>query len=959
MKILAEIARLFRGLWSDGSTANKPGPVRNPVLERRAALKEAGLEIDGVMLPPGSMGIAFSGGGIRSATISLGVAQALAREDQLLDFDYCSTVSGGGYFGSFLTSLFLPDWARGPTASLTPPFGANPARERLDRKRIAFDALQAKARSINLNNPGQVKIGVIRNPIWWLREHSRYLAPNGTSDYLIAAVYAVRNWAAMIYVMSLPIAFFALVAVGFDNWFLGKPGFVSDGVVETAKALVSPLWLIVLMLAFFALTSSAAFWSTEAMSNRADRSGSPGLIGGLLNRLVGPRLVMSLSSVMGFIIALALLRLVAPMAKWPALYSGFGSLTPLEKIAAFGCALMALSCLTGLMMVLITRGPFQRDALTAEVRRRITLLNALLVKVMMIAAAAAFIDTLGILGYGWWLEYKEAHGGIFSSLSAAILPAIAWIINKLQGSFKDRESLVKRLLGRSVWTIALIAGLVMFVVLAVGIHIAIQHLVFAGGKWSDLEFGQGSPFALMLIALSVLTVLTGSSTGFINLSSLHGIYASRLTRAYLGASNRERLKKAGNEDTKVETSIRDSEPLDQIPVDIYQQTVHLGPLHLINVTLNETRSPEGSQLLERDRKGVPLVFAPEGIFVNAARERNAYKNADAYTWSKLDQAGVEQLSVGQLCAISGAAASTAMGSQTTLGGALALSFANIRLGYWWDVKALFRHVPTLGQEPLLWLYQKVTRPFRTYFYLWNELIANYTRENARLNLSDGGHFDNSGAYELLRREVYAIVVCDNGADPDFRFGDLEVLIRKARIDLGLAIEVATPATVKAVMGVAAEPLFLNGDDRDWRARAAARCDRSGPSSPEDYAYCLLLNVFEGKNDEEPIGRILWIKPRLFAGLAQDVIGYALAHPDFPHETTGDQFFNEAQWESYRSLGFSMMSAVLRGATGRPQILRSLVTDRARLKKSAGGRSQTRARKPKSAPVDTTAAHVIE
>lgn len=54
----------------------------------------------------GLMGLALSGGGIRSATFCLGVLQALARHDLLNKIDYLSTVSGGGYIGSSL-SYFL------------------------------------------------------------------------------------------------------------------------------------------------------------------------------------------------------------------------------------------------------------------------------------------------------------------------------------------------------------------------------------------------------------------------------------------------------------------------------------------------------------------------------------------------------------------------------------------------------------------------------------------------------------------------------------------------------------------------------------------------------------------------------------------------------------------------------------------------------------------------------------
>ena len=57
-------------------------------------------------------GLALSGGGIRSATFSLGVLQALARHDILKFIDYISTVSGGGHIGAGLTW-----WLSGKTGS--------------------------------------------------------------------------------------------------------------------------------------------------------------------------------------------------------------------------------------------------------------------------------------------------------------------------------------------------------------------------------------------------------------------------------------------------------------------------------------------------------------------------------------------------------------------------------------------------------------------------------------------------------------------------------------------------------------------------------------------------------------------------------------------------------------------------------------------------------------------------
>src|SRR5439155_1523100 len=55
---------------------------------------------------PAPCGLALSGGGIRSASFNLGVLQAFFRAGLLRHVDYLSTVSGGGYIGSYLCALF-------------------------------------------------------------------------------------------------------------------------------------------------------------------------------------------------------------------------------------------------------------------------------------------------------------------------------------------------------------------------------------------------------------------------------------------------------------------------------------------------------------------------------------------------------------------------------------------------------------------------------------------------------------------------------------------------------------------------------------------------------------------------------------------------------------------------------------------------------------------------------------
>ena len=152
------------------------------------------------------IGLALSGGGIRSATISLGLVESLAAQGRFYGFDMMSTVSGGGYFGSFLRALFVE---RAPDDGME------------ENKAIVTDRI-ACANATLLSLPDQqffrgaphssafVREGLsIKNPLWWLRENGRYLAPGGMSDYGYALAYIVRNW------LTLQICLLAALMLGF------------------------------------------------------------------------------------------------------------------------------------------------------------------------------------------------------------------------------------------------------------------------------------------------------------------------------------------------------------------------------------------------------------------------------------------------------------------------------------------------------------------------------------------------------------------------------------------------------------------------------------------------------------------------------------------------------------------------------------------------------------------------
>jgi hypothetical protein len=152
-------------------------------------------------------------------------------------------------------------------------------------------------------------------------------------------------------------------------------------------------------------------------------------------------------------------------------------------------------------------------------------------------------------------------------------------------------------------------------------------------------------------------------------------------------------------------------------------------------------------------------------------------------------------------------------------------------------------------------------------------------------LSDGGHFENLGAYEMVRRRCRFILVVDADADSKCSFEDLANAARRIRIDFGI------PITFK-------DKFTIVSRDASVEDKKAAR-------------YCAVGKIHYDQVDEggEP-GYLVYIKPAYYEQKEPiDVRGYAGESSAFPHETTADQFFTEAQFESYRALGAHIFDAI--------------------------------------------------
>ncbi|WP_374943247.1 patatin-like phospholipase family protein [Sphingomonas sp.] len=860
---------------------------------------------------PPPIGLALSGGGIRSATFSLGLIQALARSprDALANIDVLSTVSGGGYVGCFLRSLFVPGSLRGIAERADDD---DLPAQIANQHAFARTALASGSEQRNLawTTTGADAPVLLRNPVWWLREHSRYLAPTGASDYGFALAYIARNWLAMIYLVALACVALGVALVAAEagalaalaHWFPpGPPAQAACALrwpFQSSATPVSPLfWLAPVPVAAVG-TLMVAYWSTQAMSTNEAVAATQR---DHLRRVVTWIVLAGLSAV---VVAGALILLqprdecsaVAQLGPW------------LLTVIAGGTAVTLIGALVALAAGSALRG--RGALLTTELRLRLTKWLASANMLFLGIVAVAMVDTLGARLDGFLREL----GHDLTLGSAVALPVLAFIIKKLPDWFGGGRGATKPgggiggLLRRFATAVAFVIGAVLYAAVAVGALALVHHVMWSRTAWV------GDPLwwrAALLAGIAwLLSVLLGQSTGFINLSSLHALYASRLTRAYLGASNLDRLERAARRDQELKdladgkphardaaadsqwdrkdlAPVTENNPQDYIQPRVYGETDLPAPIHVINVTLNETIDPT-SQIVTRDRKGDILSVEPGGVRVG----RDLFVG-----WHDLrSKAGAEIISLGQWCAISGAAASSAMGRMTSLGFALAFTFANVRLGYWWYAPKLCPAVPPVGGANG-W----IARHFGTFVYLLNEMTCRYSRGYARKYLTDGGHYENSGAYILIRRHVPLILVTDNGADPEYAFADLESLVRQVRIDLGAETTILGGAELSAVLSAldATDPsIFVDPDlHPNWRKRMRRA---------KDQAYVLVLRVAIAGETLH----MIWLKPKLLPGLPTDVSGYATAMKAFPQQPTGDQFFDEAQWESYRRLGEFAMTRLL-------------------------------------------------
>jgi hypothetical protein len=339
------------------------------------------------------------------------------------------------------------------------------------------------------------------------------------------------------------------------------------------------------------------------------------------------------------------------------------------------------------------------------------------------------------------------------------------------------------------------------------------------------DIGQHSYLSL-LIALGIVVVAAFLYNP--NEIGMHALYRTRLARSYLGASNPKAPRAADNRQST-------QRPDDDI---LMSDLPRRPPLHLVCCTANDLA---GNHLANLSRGGRSAALSPFGITLG-----NRYQR-----W----QDATAQVSLASAMTASAAAFNSNMGSVSMdVGPAAAFLLAafDLRLGYWYRF------------SPSKWL--RLVPGLDFLFEMFGRTTSG--PDSQSIHLSDGGHFENLGLYELLRRRCKYIVVSDCGADPEVNFDDVGNALRRAREDFGVEIEVD--------LGV------LKPDEKRYSRQHVAVGDILYPDGDR--------------------GILLLFKPTLVGDEPGDVLQYKSRNDQFPHESTGDQFYDEKQWESYRRLG---------------------------------------------------------
>jgi len=866
----------------------------------------------------GSLGVGLSGGGIRSATFNLGILQGLASHGLLPYIDYLSTVSGGGYIGTWLHGVIKRPHAGDPYQAAQ-----------------AIDPEEHHAQTFG---------DAARDPIAFLRMYSNYLAPRPglfSADSWVIGVIWLRNMFLnqLILVPAIAAAILAII--------LGCEGLCSTAVMP------HPIIMGVVFLALFVVLAGAnlraiaqqEFDTVKQLPILNSKIAAwPAVLAVIVAACVGFRAHWDLSDPLirmrtlflcffclfcafqllggfmecftrrhpsriplGFVLQIVL-PLAATAVTVAALYASFYLLAGSYRSVAsaiWGPPLLIAAMSVGVVFHIGLMGSDFSDASREWLARAGAIVSILCV---------AWIALSAISLYGPYWVFRSALDYGLPAATTLVTWAGTSIIGLRLGSSSQTSgtseklatSPIKEAIAQAAPAIFVLGLLVLVatavhVGLAMSVHGVANLAAFLAGydeTLRNLSTNDWQPWAF-LVCLMLPAVLLPLRFNINEFSLLH-FYKNRLVRCYLGAGNTEHRKPNWftGFDPKDDFPLASLLPTDQQP--------YFGPFAIVNTALNTNI---GAEMGRQERKASSFVFTPlrsgfsapctrvdrQEVARDKAMEEDGFRLTKGYLYPK----GPD---IGTVTGISGAAANPNMGYHTSAAVAFLLTWFSVRLG-WWVGNPRIRCLPAKPCAP--------DRPGPLYSIRWlfQELLAQTTARSSYLNLSDGGHFDNIGLYELVRRRCRYIIIGDAEADPDLSFESLGGAIRKCRADFDVDIEIDVDR-IRAVN-------MLSG----------SHCVVGQVIYPENttetnHRFATKGPIQAGKQR----GWLLYLKSSVTGDEPEDIKQYKASHPVFPHDPTENQFFTESLFESYRRLGQHIVSRVFENVDRLPQRLPPLRDD---------------------------------
>ena len=898
----------------------------------------------------GSNALCLSGGGIRSASFALGVIQALAVHPRpspttavdtannsfLAKFHYLSTVSGGGYIGGWLTACMTrvglpavwaglvgrpdgPDveppvisWLRAYSNFLTPKLGVMSAD--------SWAAFALLLRNLFLNwlvilpvlCAGLLALKLYAFAVAWFSQFDPNSDSCGTS--MSVAVYAAAAG--------------LLAALWFTHRQRPTRGASTAGQIDFLRGSLAPSMLAGMFFSF-ALASPCAHDALVGVPWFADLSslGARGLACGVAIYLLGWALALPFWDV--WQPARQALRerrgvraAIAQMSDWHTWRNVRRDFVAVLGAGAIFGVLMALGVHVYLSFW---------DGGIAYFGRAETLLVLFAVPWTLGCQLIAEIIFVGLSSYeknsdadrewlgraaGWYLVAAIGWALVMflvflgSILAADLYRRItvwlsgigmggvaAWLAKSRATPAKDAKDRT----GLSINMVASLAAIVFAVFLVVMTSALLDRILIGAPLVMSDQFGAtvtqaaypAWPAGWRLPAgLGLLLLIAWGASYFVNINrfSLHALYRNRLIRAFLGASHAQgrRPNPFTDFDTKDNLAMSELWP----PEDMWSQLrgTYVQPFHVVNMALNIVSTKRKAW---QERKAESFTMSPlhcgsacgglASLPNGALRAYGAYRPSASY-------GGEEGISLGTAVAISGAAASPNMGYNSSPPLAFLMTMFNVRLGWW------------LGNPEKDKLIHRSEGPRLAIQPLFAEMFGLTNDESDYVYLSDGGHFENLALYEMVRRRCRLIVVSDAGCDPDFAFEDLGNAVRKIALDLGVTITFHGVSTLRTRVEEERQAQCCGGDNT-----------ADEPPGTDDIALFAIGTIDYGPGQD---GVVLYLKAAYHRAAVKNVgvRSYAIANPDFPHQSTADQFFSESQFESYRALGFELMDDVLRRGT---------------------------------------------